>query len=139
MKFTLFQLALLSASALPAFAQMVSIAAPAPGSTLAPGSSVVVELDSADGLTGFQQISVALGAQSVSSSTSGSNLGDMLYAGNYTPVRHEMNKPAYQNFTVTIPSTLSGNAVLNVAHFYLIGAGLEPVLEMKNTTFVVAE
>lgn len=43
----LLSLVFAAASAVPAFSQMVSIAAPAPGTALTPGSSVVVELDSA--------------------------------------------------------------------------------------------
>ncbi|KAL5530722.1 hypothetical protein ACEPAF_6980 [Sanghuangporus sanghuang] len=119
----LFSLVLASVFALPVLGQMVSIAAPAPGETLAPGSSIVVELDSANGLTNFQHVSVALGIAPVPSDTSTPTLGTVLFAGNYTPTLHEQNKPMYQNFTLTIPDgQVSGNSTLSVAHFYLVGS-----------------
>ncbi|KAL5508255.1 hypothetical protein ACEPAH_5874 [Sanghuangporus vaninii] len=133
----LFSLVLASVLALPVLGQMVSFAAPAPGETLIPGSSIVVELDSANGLTNFQHISVALGVAlgvaPVPNDTSTPTIGTMLFAGNYTPTLHEQNKPMYQNFTLTIPDgQVSGNSTLSVAHFYLVGAGLEPILETRN-------
>ncbi|KAL5488055.1 hypothetical protein ACEPAI_6163 [Sanghuangporus weigelae] len=119
----LFSLVLASVLALPVLGQMVSIAAPDPGETLTPGSSIVVELDSANGLTNFQHVSVALGIAPVPNDTSTSTLGTMLFAGNYTPTLHEQNKSMYQNFTLTIPDgQVSGNSTLSVAHFYLVGS-----------------
>ncbi|KAL5527384.1 hypothetical protein ACEPAG_6175 [Sanghuangporus baumii] len=129
----LFSVVLASVLALPVLGQMVSFAAPAPGVTLTPGSSIVVELDSANGLTNFQHVSVALGIAPVPNDTSTPTIGTMLFAGNYTPTLHEQNKPMYQNFTLTIPDgQISGNSTLSVAHFYLVGAGLEPILETRN-------
>ncbi|EJD01450.1 uncharacterized protein FOMMEDRAFT_158595 [Fomitiporia mediterranea MF3/22] len=135
----LLSLASIAASVLPALAQMVSIASPAPGETLTPGSNVVVELDSANGLTNFEHISVALGIAPVPNDTSTPTIGTMLFAGNYTPQLHEANKPMYQNFSVTIPDgQVAGNSTLSVAHFYLVGAGLEPILEMKNISVMLS-
>lgn len=53
------------------------------------------------GLTGFEHISVAIGIGDLPSSPSSSSLGTIFYAGNYTPVSHEMEKPPYQNFVST--------------------------------------
>jgi len=119
-------------------AQMVSFATPPPNQSLSPGQQFTVQLDSADGLTGFEHISVAFGIQSCAAGC-GSDLGTMIFAGNYTPTIHNVGEPLYQNFTLTVPSGLaSGPSLLSVAHFYLIGAGLMPVLEMRNTTVTIS-
>ncbi|KLO19797.1 hypothetical protein SCHPADRAFT_898371 [Schizopora paradoxa] len=119
-------------------AQMVSFATPSPNQSLSPGENFIVQLDAADGLTGFEHISVAFGIQSCAAGC-GNDLGNMLFAGNYTPTIHSAGEPMYQNFTLTVPSDLaSGPSLLSVAHFYLIGAGLMPVLEMRNTTVTIA-
>ena len=44
-------------------------------------------------------------------------LGDILFAGNF--------KPPFQNFTFTLPaSDQPGDAVIHVAHFFLVGVSL---------------
>lgn len=49
-------------------------------------------------------------------------LGDVLYAGPYSPQRHEAVKPPYQNFSLYIPESFTaGEASLAVAHFVLTG------------------
>jgi len=90
-------LALAAAAPTSSLAQMVSFATPTPNQSLSPGEPFTVQLDSADGLTGFEHISVVFGIQSCVAGC-GANLGTMLFAGNYTPTLHDVGEPMYQNF-----------------------------------------
>ncbi|KZV75193.1 hypothetical protein PENSPDRAFT_572074 [Peniophora sp. CONT] len=138
MKFILAPL-LLAASTL---AQSISIADPADGATLTAGSPMNVELDFPNSLTGVKHVSVVISFLScgVQPCDMGADqiLGNVLYSGNYTPAytTDDAAKPPNQNFTLTIPSEAStGAGLLNVAHFYLVGASAQPILEYKNISF----
>jgi len=52
-------------------------------------------------------------------------LGHILFAGLYNP-QHEVPGALYQNYTVTIPTGLEGEAKLGFAHFTLIGVLITP-------------
>jgi hypothetical protein len=47
-------------------------------------------------------------------------MGEILYNGPFNPVFHEPQQP-YQNFTVAVPYTTKGTAVLEVLHLGLLG------------------
>lgn len=54
-------------------------------------------------MTNFEHISAAMGLMAVSDATNETSsdsavLGNMLYAGAYSPKVHESDKPQYQNF-----------------------------------------
>lgn len=49
-----------------------------------------------EGLTGFEQVSVAIGLGPTGGNSS--TLGTVLFMGMFNPQRHDMNQPAYQNF-----------------------------------------
>ncbi|VDB85398.1 unnamed protein product [Peniophora sp. CBMAI 1063] len=132
---------LLASSAL---AQSIAIADPTNGATLTAGSPMNVELDFPNSLTGVSHISVVISYLScdVQPCDMGADqiLGNVLYSGNYTPAysTEDAAKPPNQNFTLTIPSEAStGAGLLNVAHFYLIGASAQPILEYKNISFTL--
>ena len=87
-----------------ASAQSITIFSPEPNQSLSPGSSFLVVLDSSDGLTGFKDVSVAIGmltcgvdAGSCSNSTT-PMVGTLLYSGNFSPQRDDPAQPASQNF-----------------------------------------
>ena len=49
-------------------------------------------------------------------------LGHVLFTGAYSPVMKTGTGDLFQNFTVQVPSSMaSGQAMLTVAHFYLLG------------------
>lgn len=52
-------------------------------------------------------------------------MGTILYHGDFKPVYHESSAPPYENFTVTIPSSIKdGKAQINIAHFALVGVSI---------------
>ena len=143
MRTAIFALASLVASAA---AQSVTIAAPAPSTTLSLGDSFVVDVKrpvrrrhrlffpvtltstscKQATITGSQEVSVAIGLRTCLGSCSGinatSNIGTSLYAGPYAPTSVGGGSlDVAQNFTVQIPVLfLVGPALLSVAHFSLI-------------------
>ncbi|KAJ7062040.1 hypothetical protein C8F01DRAFT_122908 [Mycena amicta] len=135
-----------------AVAQGVLIGAPAPGSTVSAGSSIVVEIDRPDTLTPSIEVAIVIGFQSCINSNIGfpdgvcpspdDSMGTILYNGPYDPQFQDdgtVNHFPHQNFTVTIPpSAPNGTAQLNVAHVALVGAVKFPLLQTRNITLVVA-
>ncbi|KAJ7851622.1 hypothetical protein B0H14DRAFT_2761277 [Mycena olivaceomarginata] len=106
--------ALSAALATTAFAQTISIQAPADGTTVQAGSSITV---------GVIQHRPRLA-------------GNILYNGPFNP--QQQNGVFLQDFTVTIPETAStGLMSLNVAHFTLRGLINTPSIETVNVTLNV--
>ncbi|KAI1794785.1 hypothetical protein LXA43DRAFT_86793 [Ganoderma leucocontextum] len=128
-------------------AQNAFIYTPPPRSTFAPGESFVVDIDRPDTLTNSRDVSVAIGLLScVGRAPPGTcdgidsawQMGDILYAGPYTPLVPPDGANAYENFTVTVPADFQpGPAVLAVAHFTLVGALFWPSLEVLNETVFI--
>ncbi|KII83245.1 hypothetical protein PLICRDRAFT_180650 [Plicaturopsis crispa FD-325 SS-3] len=143
MKFsTLLALPLFAASAL---AQSIQIGAPAAGTSVSPGSSLVVEVDRPNSLTGSQEVAIVIALDSCSSSGGcrppSDVLGNILYSGGFNPEYSTPadGKPPHQNFTVQIPSgAQSGTNLLTVTHFSLVGAGPYPLFEYRNITLNIA-
>ncbi|EIM88464.1 uncharacterized protein STEHIDRAFT_167748 [Stereum hirsutum FP-91666 SS1] len=123
-----------------ALAQGISVAIPAEGDTLMAGQSTDVELDFPNSLTGVEHVSVVISYVACSVTPCSNNasitMGSTLYAGNYTPIiGGDPAKPPNQNISVTLPSGMAGGqTLLNVAHFYLLGASATPILEYANVT-----
>ncbi|KAF8171236.1 hypothetical protein K438DRAFT_1773361 [Mycena galopus ATCC 62051] len=128
MKF-LASFALTAAFATTAFAQTITIQAPADGSTVQAGSSIVVEVIQHNFIENLEEVAIAigLGAPNLAPAIG----GDILYNGPFNP--QQQNGQFLQNFTVTIPATAStGPMSLNVAHFTLRGIrrnGVEVIVE----------
>jgi len=133
---------LLSTLFLTAFSQTITIISPPPGAEITAGQDVTVQLGFGDTLTGVQHVSVVIATFNCAAidgcpvlDASSPTLGDPLFKGNYTPEFHEGNLPPYENYTVSIPATLTaGTNMLTVAHFMLIGAGATPILQFANVT-----
>ncbi|KAF7303637.1 hypothetical protein MIND_00593000 [Mycena indigotica] len=125
-------------------AQTAQIGAPPPGTHVRPGSSLVVEVDRPDSLTGSIEVAVVIGCVSCAGRPScpapSDITGSILYNGPFNPQFQQgtLGKPPHQNFTVTIPQNIQkGPAQLNLVHATLIGAGLFPFLETRNISLVV--
>lgn len=136
---SIFRVLSLAASVL---GQSLVISHPTNGQTVMTGQNMVVSLQLPNQLTPVEQVSVAVAYQACHNdpciSTAEDAIGLLLYSGNYSPVYHEQNLPPYQNFTVQIPSgTTPGIGFIDVAHFYLLGAGPQPMLEFKNVSINV--
>ncbi|KAJ4482097.1 hypothetical protein J3R30DRAFT_3402737 [Lentinula aciculospora] len=129
----------LSTLFLTACSQTISVLSPSPGAEITPGQDVTVQLAFANSLTGVEHVSAVIAmincAGAPCPTDASDTLGIPLFAGNYTPQYHEQNLPPYENYTVTIPSTLAtGTNLLTVAHFMLVGVSAVPVLEFDNVT-----
>ncbi|KAI0672977.1 hypothetical protein C8Q78DRAFT_690734 [Trametes maxima] len=126
-----------------ASAQSVTILAPKANTSLSPGSTFVVDVDKPDTLSPSYDVSVAIGLQSCASTScstlaSSGILGNILFAGDFSPQLQPNSSHVFQNFTVQVPSTFqSGPAVLFLVHFYLLGAGATPAIETLNTSVIV--
>ncbi|KAF8810215.1 hypothetical protein BYT27DRAFT_7135034 [Phlegmacium glaucopus] len=137
MKFTLVA-ALLAALTTTCYAQNINIGFPANGTSVTPGSTLVVEVDRPDSLTGSTEVAIVIAIESCGSKpclAPGLVLGSILYNGPYNPQFQPTappSKPPHQNFTVTIPPALAlAPAQLSVFHVSLVGAGPEPLSETK--------
>ncbi|KAH7910767.1 hypothetical protein BJ138DRAFT_1152240 [Hygrophoropsis aurantiaca] len=125
-----------------ALAQGAVIGYPPQGTSVAPGSSLIVQVERPNTLSNSEEVAVVIGVQSCATQPCVSPAGDMgqiLYNGPFAPQYHESGTPPYQNFTVQIPSTLaSGTALIGVAHFTLVGSVLYPWLQLLNRTITIA-
>ncbi|KAI0362378.1 hypothetical protein OH77DRAFT_1491776 [Trametes cingulata] len=140
MKFALVFLALVGS----ALAQSITIFAPSANTTVAAGSSLVVDVEKKPGLSGPTDVSVVIGLQSCGAdckaTASSGAVGVPLFKGDYSPqiTPGSGSSAGFQNYTVQVPSTLAkGPAVLTVAHFFLGGAALVPGTETVHTTIIV--
>lgn len=132
-----------------ASAQNVAIGYPPDRFVVAPNSSLIVQVNRPNSLTGSQEVAIVISLAHCASSDvphcpdPTQLLGPTLYAGpfdpQYPPSRTPQDVPQ-QNFTVTVPAaTQSGTAVLTVTHMSLVGAGPYPLLEFKNVTLDVQQ
>ncbi|KAF8442064.1 hypothetical protein L210DRAFT_3398358 [Boletus edulis BED1] len=131
----------LSLFATATFAQNAALGLPMFNQTVNPGSDLIVQVQRPNSLTGSEEVAVVIGLQSCSNrpcTPPSDFLGNILYNGPFKPQYHEQYLPPYQNFTVQIPSTASGTALIGVAHITLVGAGLYPYLETLNQTITIA-
>ncbi|KAJ7894975.1 hypothetical protein B0H14DRAFT_2682387 [Mycena olivaceomarginata] len=143
MKF-LASLVLSAALATTAFAQSISIQAPADGTTFRAGSSITVEVIQHSTSSDLVQVALAIGLGIPNLAPA---IGDsILYNGPFNPQIQNTGIPTgqgpptafLQNFTLTIPaSTPAGPMSLNVAHFDLVGAEKTPSTETVSVTLNV--
>ncbi|KAH7929596.1 hypothetical protein BV22DRAFT_974682, partial [Leucogyrophana mollusca] len=131
-----------------ALAQNVYIAAPPDGTTVSPGSDVVIDIQRPNSLSASEEVAVVIAIQSCATgpcTPPSESLGMILYNGRYNPqVPSQPSGPnagfqqPSQNFTVQIPSSMrNGSALLTVTHLALIGAGPAPWMEYKNVSLTV--
>lgn len=128
-----------------ALAQRIAIGAPPEWSTISPGSNITVQverpvrinaarmffahplvLSTQLTLTGSEEVSIAIGFWPCAGHCADQDmtqvLGEVAYAGHYTPLLISPGVPPFENFTVGVPDYFkAGEVSLNVAHFSLIG------------------
>ncbi|KAF7377913.1 hypothetical protein MSAN_00215100 [Mycena sanguinolenta] len=141
--FSRFVLSTLFAAA--ALAQNVYIASPAAGSSVTPGSDITVEVSQPDGQSSWVESALVLGWWPCDGSSedpclpASEVLGELLYNGGpFKPTFYNTENVISQNITVNIPSsTPAGYALLQVAHFVLVGAELGPVVQTFSVNLTV--
>ncbi|THH26696.1 hypothetical protein EUX98_g7492 [Antrodiella citrinella] len=139
----------LAALATSVYAQSVTIAAPAAGTTFRAGQHFTVDIAEAGTREPSQDVSVIVALTSCAYGTGSCDqfdptemFGTILYAGPYTP-SHHAGTPAgdveyYQNLTLKVPNNFTpGAAYVNIAHLALTGAGNIPILDFENIIVTV--
>ncbi|KAF9524266.1 hypothetical protein CPB83DRAFT_898020 [Crepidotus variabilis] len=121
-----------------AAAQRSFIANPIAGTTISPGQHITVQVIRPNSLQGSTEVGLVIALLQCREDPCpppSSQLGNVLYNGQYNPVLHEQPGRPYQNFTVTVPGFQAGDglnkAQLATARFHLIGAGPSPTLELN--------
>lgn len=126
-----------------ALAQSVSIGLPTAGAQLYTSTNATFQIQRPDSLTGSEEIAVVIGINKCSSGATcippEDSMGTVMYNGPFNPQFHETYLPPYQNFTLEIPeSVATGNGIVTVAHFSLVGASTYPLIEYHNQTVTIA-
>ncbi|KAH9480687.1 hypothetical protein JR316_0007287 [Psilocybe cubensis] len=126
-----------------AAAQRSFLGGPPEGTTIHPGKHFTVQLIRPNSIEGSTEVGLVIGLLSCAAHPAGcptpdTQLGSILFNGDFKPTIHEIAGQPYENFTVTVPSGFpSGIAQLSTARFHLIGAGPSPILEFNNVTLNV--
>ncbi|RDX50203.1 hypothetical protein OH76DRAFT_1349251 [Lentinus brumalis] len=143
MKLSSALLAYLAASAASSLAQSINIGAPAEWTAVTQGRNLTVRVDKPLTMGNSVEVGIAIGLHPCGDNPCAANpdvanfIDPLLYVGPYDPQYREVGLQPYQNFTVTIPEYfpgLSQELSLNVAHFELVSAALQPFVEVKNIT-----
>lgn len=123
-----------------ATSQTIDIGYPTNGDVLHAGGQLTAKIDRPDSIIGCTEVGIALAIISCVNGQCPSpseRLGSVLYAGPFDPQAHG-GGGFYQNFTVTVPSSLSsGQALFTLTHLCLLGAGPFPLLEYRNATVTI--
>ncbi|RPD62837.1 hypothetical protein L227DRAFT_562094 [Lentinus tigrinus ALCF2SS1-6] len=125
-------------------AQSIAIGAPAEWTAVTQGSDITVRVDKPLTMGNSVEVGIAIGLWPCGAipcaniPTAPNFIDPLLYVGPYNPQYHQVGLQPYQNFTVTIPEySYPGppqQLSLNVAHFELVSAALQPFVEVKNVT-----
>ncbi|KAJ3812776.1 hypothetical protein EV368DRAFT_81911 [Lentinula lateritia] len=145
MRFFSVLFSLLAITSTSVLAQSANIGAPVDMTEVSAGSNFTVMIDRPDTLTGSTEVALVIALLSCASNSCpgpSEELGTVLYDGSFDPQFTTEpgtgSLPPHENFTLTIPSTFTkGQAQLGVAHFFLLGASVAPVLETFNSTIVI--
>ncbi|KIK55997.1 hypothetical protein GYMLUDRAFT_47456 [Collybiopsis luxurians FD-317 M1] len=118
-------------------AQGILIETPAPNSTLSHKKPFVVQIARPNDIESAIEVGLAIGVLGCPCEADPeSQMGDVLYAGPFNPQFHGPGLP-YQNFTLTLPTGLTGSVQLGVLRFYLIGAGPSATLNEYSVPLTV--
>ncbi|KAI0695751.1 hypothetical protein C8T65DRAFT_664692 [Cerioporus squamosus] len=145
MQFFFLALASLAAFVSSVLAQRIAIGAPAEWTNVQPGQNITVRVDRPNTLSSSEEVAIVIGLWPCGGTACANIdvqevLGTVLYKGAYEPLLVAPGLPPFQNFTVTVPSHFEAQQIsLAVAHFSLIGAGLEPFLEVANITLIIPQ
>jgi len=115
-------------------AQTIEIDSPTAGTILTRGKKMTIQIDRPNSIEGCQEVGIAIGIINCATASScpspSAEVGDVLYAGPFTPTAHQGQY--YETFTATVPTTMTAGAgQLNLVHLCLLGAGPSPLLEYR--------
>ncbi|KAG6331300.1 hypothetical protein ID866_7786 [Astraeus odoratus] len=139
MKLTTFAL-VLSIAIASVLGQTIELGSPQNGDVLTIGQNFTAQVILPESLASVIQIGIALAMDNCNSGVCPQpteQLGDVLYAGTWTPTAHSQGG-FYQNFTLQVSEYFpQGQAVFTLTHFGLIGGGPVPFTEFRNASVTV--
>ncbi|KAH7903482.1 hypothetical protein BJ138DRAFT_1131350 [Hygrophoropsis aurantiaca] len=125
----------LAASVAAALGQTIELEYPTDGSVFEAGETLTAQVSRPNSIIGCTEVGIALATSSCNDEgcpDPAQRLGNVLYAGPFKPTN------GYQNFTVTIPSSMnSGPAIFSLTHLCLLGGAPTPLLEFRNASISV--
>ncbi|KAH7929599.1 hypothetical protein BV22DRAFT_1029214 [Leucogyrophana mollusca] len=136
---SLLSVAFLAASAV---GQYLAIQSPAPGTTVAPGTNITVQVATNDYVSSVDEVALVIGIQSCPGGNcfpTSEGVGQVLFQGPFDPQTGPEADNFYEDYSVQIPASIAaGEAQLGVALFNLIGAGNWPTLQVTNETIYIS-
>ncbi|KAF5361140.1 hypothetical protein D9758_009035 [Tetrapyrgos nigripes] len=126
--------------------QSAYIETPTKGNSVTAGTSLVIDVVRPNTISSSVEIGIAIGIASCAASrcySAAETLGTLLYNGIFNPQYDA--KPfetgqyqPHQEITVQIPEDFTkGDAQINFAHFFLLGASLSPTVETSSVSVEV--
>ncbi|KAH7930622.1 hypothetical protein BV22DRAFT_1054285 [Leucogyrophana mollusca] len=133
----------LATAAATAVAQTIELGYPVDGTILSPGQKIGVQVVQPESMASCIQVGIALAINACHTPedcpSPAQELGDVLYAGPWTPTAHSNGGGFYQNITVEVPSFSTATpAIFTLTHLCLLGAGPAPFLEYRNASVLIA-
>ncbi|KIK78292.1 hypothetical protein PAXRUDRAFT_164365 [Paxillus rubicundulus Ve08.2h10] len=122
------------------FSQTITLGYPTNGVILTPGQSFTAQVIQPESMASCIQVGIALAMDTCTNGVClqpANQLGDVLYAGPWTPTGHPQGG-FYQNFTLQVPDFTPGPAVFTLTHLCLLGGGPYPFLEFRNASVTIA-
>ncbi|KAF8834565.1 hypothetical protein BDN67DRAFT_914734 [Paxillus ammoniavirescens] len=122
------------------FGQTITLGYPTNGAVLTPGQSFTAQVIQPGSMASCIQVGIALAMDTCTNGVCPQptdQLGDVLYAGPWTPTGHPQGG-FYQNFTLQVPDFTPGPAVFTLTHLCLLGGGPYPFLEFRNASVTIA-
>ncbi|KAF8549699.1 hypothetical protein OG21DRAFT_1365425, partial [Imleria badia] len=120
--------------------QTIELGAPTARTILKPGQNFTAQIIQPGSIASCIQVGIALAMISCTNGVCpqpADQLGDVLYAGPWTPTPHYPGG-SYQNFTFQVsPYMSTGPAIFTLTHLCLLGGGPYPLLEFRNATIMI--
>ncbi|KAH7909632.1 hypothetical protein BJ138DRAFT_206480 [Hygrophoropsis aurantiaca] len=127
----------LAASTALAFGSFIELGFPQNGANFHANQEVTAQVILPESMASCIDVGIALAINNCQNGVCpqpSSALGDVLYAGPFTPTNHGNGK-FFQNITVTLPDYVQkGEAIFSLTHLCLAGARPTPFLEYRNAT-----
>ncbi|EMD34595.1 hypothetical protein CERSUDRAFT_116762 [Gelatoporia subvermispora B] len=135
----------LAALAIGATAQTASFLIPQPNATIAPGSTVTIQIHQDESLSDDVQLGIAIGLATCFSGScanydpSQDGMGTILYNGPFNP-QHDPSDPEaglQERFNLTFPGS-TGPSVLSVVQMQAVGAVKVPTFNVADVVIKIA-
>ncbi|OCH86250.1 hypothetical protein OBBRIDRAFT_249953 [Obba rivulosa] len=129
-----------------AAAQTASFLIPQPGATIAPGSTVTVQVHQDESTSDDVQLGIAIGLATCFSGTCANydpaqdGMGTILYSGPFNPQFNSSDPEAglQESFTLTFPGS-TGPSVLSIAQMQAVGVNKIPTFNVVDVVIEMSD